>query len=70
VLVRAQRRGHIIEARFSNLGLGANRSAHITIHVGRTDDRVILLDLPRGGLREADELRIVRSQTVGTTPPG
>jgi hypothetical protein len=65
VLVRAQRRGHIIEARFSNLGLGAGRSAHITIHVGRSDDRVILLEQPGGTRREADELRIVRPQAAG-----
>lgn len=62
LLVRAQRRGHIIEARFSNLGLGAGRSARITIHVGRSDERVILLEQPGGAPREADELRIVRSQ--------
>jgi hypothetical protein len=64
VLVRAQRDRRIIEARFSAVHLGAGRRAVLKIRSGPTDDRVVLLRVPGKKAREADELRIVRPQTV------
>jgi hypothetical protein len=69
VLVRAQREGHIVEARFSRLGLGSGRSAVITIHVGHSDDRVVLLTQADGSSRAADELRILQTQDASAGAP-
>jgi hypothetical protein len=70
VLVRAQRDGRIIEARFGGLRLGAGRSAVLTIAAGPSDDDVVLLTVPGGPPRQADELRIVRPPPVAATAGG